>query len=136
MRRRKACPKRAQLEFAVVLDQVRRRKEAFIARLQSLVYADGPCILYKGAKNVNGYGRMNFRFKDHRRRTREASHVQIEAHRLFLILRLGTPIPTDREAGHYFCHNEACVRHVELQTREQNLAIRDAQKIEDDSIPF
>lgn len=128
-RRRRGKPSRRQLEFEVVRHHVKKNKVAFIARLQRNVEVSGDCVLWRGSKKSDGYARLNFRYK--------GGHVQIDAHRLFLILQIAQPIPQGFEAGHRAgCPHRNCVRHVFLQHYKDNLAARDNGKETDDTCPF
>lgn len=105
---RRGKKSRRQLEFNVVRDQIVRRSQAFYARLLRNLQQVGDCIVYGGALSKNGYAYVTFRYK--------GQHVTIHAHRLFLILRLGTPIPVGIDAGHEFgCPHRHCVKHVFAQ---------------------
>ncbi len=125
---RTGCPKRRMLEFRVVVDQVKRRKEEFIARLQRNLTAQGECLLYGGTLDHKGYARLNFRYR--------GRHVTIHAHRLFLILRQCAPLPKGFEAGHTKgCVSRTCVRHVELQHYRVNAHTNNGET-KDNQIPF
>lgn len=116
-------------EFEIIVDQVRRRKEAFIQRLSRNVmvvqrHMPEPCQIWTGTSS-RYYGRITFRLVG--MGNRKESHVQLDAHRVFLILKLGRPIADNMEAGHT-CGESLCMRHIEEQTRTQNLQERDARK--------
>ena len=106
-------------EWAILVDQVRRHRERLIARLIRNTKVEGTCLIWTGARGSanGGYPKMNFRHK--------GRHAQIDVHRLFLMLMDCAPIPEGFEAGHYLCHNQLCVVHVERQTRADNLKARD-----------
>lgn len=111
---RKGNPERRALEFAVIVNQVKRNKERFIRRLSRRLVKEGECYVFKGTRDGNGYARLNFRHVGGR-------HVTIHAQRVFLILATGAPIPEGYEAGHAkFCKNRACVRHVALEHYKSN----------------
>lgn len=105
---------RRQLEFDVIVDQVKRRKQAFITRLQSrLVSTVTGCLYYEGAQDHKGYPVMNFKYR--------GQHVQIGVHRVFAILGACGPIPRGMEAAHADeCTSRTCVRHVALQHYKDN----------------
>lgn len=117
-------------EWAVIEDQLRRNREAFIARLQRLVRVDGDCRTWTGAPDANGYARLCFYVPGQRRRGRQPRKFFIGVHRLFLMLALKRPINEGMEAGHYECHNRLCVKHVIEQTKQENLQHRDARRKE------
>ena len=107
-------------EFEIIVDQVKRRRDEFIARLQRRVSPPvpnpelgTPCRFWLGQVTPNGYGRISFRLPGR-------EHTNLYVHRLFLILRLCRPLAADREAGH-LCHNRLCVVHLEEQTRNDNM---------------
>lgn len=109
---RKCSVARRRLEFEIILGQVKKDKERFIARLERNIRREGDCIIWRGRKDTCGYGHINFRH--------HGKHHPIAVHRLFLILRLCSPIPAGYEAGHT-CGNRACVKHVQLQTWQHNM---------------
>jgi len=113
-------PDRAQQEYDVLIDQVTRRHAEFWARIKRNLRIEGECRIWTGAVGSNGYPKMNIRLTKPRRT------FQIQMHRAFLVMMTNAPIPKDKEAGHYQCFNRACVRHVKLQTRQENLRDRDA----------
>lgn len=112
---------RNEQEWAVILDQIKRRKEQFIARLERNVRKDGDCYLWVGRGHSNGYGEINFRIGTNKT-------FCIGAHRLFLILKIQRPIADGMEAGHFHCHNARCMKHVVEQTRTNNLYQRDLKR--------
>jgi len=125
---RRGVAARRKLEFAVVCDQVRRRKPQFTARLQRHLRADGGCLLYAGTLDHKGYARINFKYG--------GRHVSIGAHRVFLILKICKPIPLEFEAGHEpGCKSRCCVRHVALQHYKSN-AVTNGQKAARADVPF
>lgn len=93
------------------MDNIRRRKDKFIARLNSRLEKRGDCLCYNGTKDQNGYARLSLSYKpDEKRR----QIVTIHAHRLFLILKLRRPIRLSHEAGHLeTCEHRTCVLHVQ-----------------------
>lgn len=95
---------------------VKQDKQRLIARLQRMVVREGDCYLWAGAVKRNGYGCLNFR--------QDSKHVQFSAHRVFMTLMLCAPIPADKEVGHHTCFNRRCVKHIKLETRQENLANR------------
>lgn len=110
---RRGKKSRRNLEFAVIRDQIERRSKAFYARLLRHLHRVGDCIVYNGSTVNCGYAAINFSYK--------GRHVQIHAHRVFLILKLGTPIPVGIDAGHEFgCPHRNCVLHVFAQPYEDN----------------
>ena len=114
-RTREGNAARRQLEFAIVLDQVKRRKEAFIARLSSHIIQRGTCLCYEATKDHKGYARLNFRHK--------GKHISIAVQRVFMILKLCKPIPLAHEAGHTEeCEHRTCVRHLQLEHYADNAA--------------
>lgn len=119
-------------EYKIILDQVRRRKEAFIHRLASnLVTLPGPlatpCRVWVRATHMNGYASVSIRLPGKRVRGENANHVKLLVHRLFLIMKLRRPIAEGMEAGH-LCGNRICVAHVQEQTRNENLKERDGRQ--------
>lgn len=97
------------------MDQVKRRKAAFIARLSARLRQAGACLLYDGTKDHKGYARFNVRYK--------GEVVSIGAHRGFLILSLGRPIRRGYEAGHSeICEHRACVAHLREEHYRTNAA--------------
>lgn len=95
-----------------MMDQVRRRKEAFTARLNARIEMRGQCLLYRGSL-AEGYPCINFRFK--------GQHIKMKAHRVFAILKHGAPLPLNYDVGHLpECPNRACVKHIELEHRYSN----------------
>ena len=108
-------PARRQLEFDVVRDQTMRRKDAFVARLVSHLHARGECMVYEGTLDHKGYARLNFRYR--------GMNVTIHAHRVFLIMQIGKPIPLGYEAAHEKgCQHRTCVAHVRLEHYKKNAA--------------
>jgi hypothetical protein len=114
-------PARRKLEFAVVKDQLARRREKFIARLTSRLVRRGDCLCYEGTLDHKGYARMNFRYR--------GQHVSIHVHRLFLILKIGKPIPQGYESGHEkHCQHRTCVQHVSLEHYTSNAVTQSAEQ--------
>jgi hypothetical protein len=106
---------RRRLEFNVIVDQVRRRKAEFIARLQKNLVPVGECLCYRGVTDHKGYPVMNFKY--------EGQPVQIGVHRVFAILGACRPIPRGMEAAHGDeCKERTCVLHVSLQHYKVNAA--------------
>lgn len=114
---------RRLLEFEVVMDQVKRRKDALIARIQRWTRAEGECVVWHGAHDGCGYGVLSFKYM--------RKHIKINVPRIVLIMQLGTPIPESIEAGHT-CGNRACIRHIEAQHYKDNLLERDQRNGKDD----
>lgn len=115
---------RAELEFAIVVDQSVRRKEQFIARLNRWIKIKPgcmgtPCRIWQGStrggKYRGKYPCMNFYYM--------GACIMVDVHRVFLIMMLGRPIAEGMECGH-LCHNSKCCVHVEEQTRQENLWAR------------
>ena len=118
---RKGNPETRKLEFDVIMDQVKRRKEAFAARLAKHLRTKGECRLYAGTLDHKGYARLNFRY--------QGRHVSIHAHRLFLIMKLRKPIPLEYEAGHEeCCKHRNCVIHVRLEHYKKNASTNGGKK--------
>lgn len=112
MKRREGSERRRALEYRVLVGAMRHR-ERFISRLQRQVEGAGQCVLFKGSKRSNGYGRMSFRFN--------RQHLNIDVHRLFLILMMGRPIRIGFDAGHESgCPFRHCVRHIFEQDLYEN----------------
>lgn len=118
---RKGNPATRQLEFDVVMDQVKRRKEAFAARLTKHLRKRGECRVYDGTLDHKGYARLNIYYR--------GQHVTIHAHRLFLIMKIRKPIPLEYEAGHTEeCNHRNCVVHVRLEHYKKNAATNGGKK--------
>lgn len=121
-------------EFQIIQRELVGHKERFIARLTRNLRVRGACVIWtgyhRGGKLGNEYPCMSFRI--------DGRSMPFSVHRIFLTLRLCRPINRFMEAGHYYCHNSSCVRHVEEQTRAQNLRERDAryQEKRADYLPF
>lgn len=89
------------------MDQVTRRKAAFIARLNRRITPDGDCLLYNGSL-ADGYPCINFRYK--------GQHIKMKAHRVFMILKHKAPLPIGYDVGHTpECKSLRCVKHIELE---------------------
>lgn len=133
--KRRGRVERRRAEFAAIQQAVRKNKQRLIRRLQGLVRTDGDCIRFLGSHTKDGYGRLNFTYKTAHSQTR---HIQIYAHRAFLILKLGRPIKMDHDAGHEEgCKHRDCVCHVFEQhwTTNSQLAF-DKKNGDSDQIPF
>lgn len=114
---REGVAERRALEYAVVRDQVKRRRDAFMARIYARLERDGDCLCFAGTLDHKGYARLNFRYN--------GQHVTIGAHRLFLILKIKKPIPLEYEAGHMpECNHRNCVKHLRLEHYKSNAATR------------
>lgn len=105
--------------YDILVNQVRRRKDALIKRLERNIRWEGGCAIWTGAKNSHGYGRINFRVG--------SKHAQFTAHAVFMTLMLKAPIPDDKEIDH-ICNRRDCVRHLQLVTRIENLKRRDERR--------
>lgn len=117
---RQGSARRRRLEFDVVMDQVRRRKDAFEQRLQRNLETRGECLCYRGTRDHKGYARLNLSYKPDER---PARIVTVHAHRLFLILKLRRPIRRGFEAGHTDeCAHRTCVMHVAEEHYSSNAA--------------
>lgn len=104
---------RRKKEFAVVRHHIERRPQAFYAYLLRKVKQVGNCFVWTGSKRRTGYGRVSLRMNGER--------YTIDAHRLFLILALGHPIPVGYDAGHRpECKHRNCVLHVFKQRFDEN----------------
>lgn len=126
-RGRSGSQARRMLEYQVVFDQVARRKDEFTARIKRrTTITDDGCLIYNGASRRGLYPRMNFRYN--------GKHVQIDACRVFLILRLGRPIYIGMEAGHT-CNNTRCVQHLEEITWQENQREKNARQYGYDEPP-
>lgn len=110
---RNGSAKRRRLEFNVIADQIARRKDAFMRRLQRRLRAVGDCLLYEGTKDHKGYARANFRYN--------GKLVTIGMHRAFLIMKLKRPIRRGYEAGHLpECQHRSCVKHLREEHYKTN----------------
>lgn len=99
---------RRAFEYAVIMDQIERRREEFMQRLSRHVERRGDCMCYLGTVDHKGYARLSFRY--------QGLHVSIHAHRVFLIIKTRAPIPLGYEAGHtHECQRRTCVKHVRLE---------------------
>lgn len=118
---RKGNPETRRLEFAVVMDQVKRRKDAFAKRLTARLRKRGDCTIYDGTLDHKGYARLNIYY--------QGRIVTIHAHRLFLIMKLRKPIPLEYEAGHEpDCKHRNCVVHVRLEHYKKNASTNGGRK--------
>lgn len=114
--------RRRKLEFQAVMDNVIRRKDAFMQRLQRNLVKRGSCLCYRGTLDHKGYARLNLSHR-HMYRGVERKRVTIHAHRLFLILKLKRPIRRGYEAGHLSrCEHRTCVVHVREEHYRSNAA--------------
>lgn len=109
----------------MITDQVKRRKEAFILRLQKNLKSEGTCLSYTGAtrggRSGPGYPTTGFRVPG-QSNGKDRGRVQIGVHRLFLILLLYRPIRKGYEAGHTCPRNDrSCVVHVQEMTHKENM---------------
>ena len=78
----------------------RGNKEKLIARLSRNLVRSGQCWIWTGAKDHDGYPKMNFRH--------DGKHVQVYVHRVFFVLREGRDPSEGMELDHK-CQNPACV---------------------------
>lgn len=124
--------RRRRFEFRVLVHHVKKDKPRLIKRLQNmLTEATGPqgCFVWKGSRHYGSppaYGSINFRY--------HGRHVQIGAHRLFLMLMLQRPIKVGYDAGHT-CNNTMCCRHVTEQKSSANVKDRN-ERAHGDGVPF
>lgn len=72
---------RRRLEFNAVMYNVRRRKQAFIDRLQARLMPRGECLCYNGSLDHKGYARLTLSYKPEGADL--ARVVAIHAHRLY-----------------------------------------------------
>ena len=101
-------PKRRKLEFAIVMDQLARRRAAFSARLKRNLEPAGDCLLYRGTLDRRGYPRIAFRYM--------GKIYSLRAHTVFLILKIKKPIPVGFDVGHEpICTNNACIKHIRAE---------------------
>lgn len=101
----------------IIRSQDPERLAARLARNAQLVdrgYEHGPCLEHTGARNNDGYGKMNFRCC--------GQHVQVYAHRVILTLKLGREIPSNMHPDHK-CQNPACRHpdHIQMVTARRNV---------------
>jgi hypothetical protein len=133
LRMTKDTSKAAVTEWDIVVREVKHHRERFIARLQRHLVVDGECVIWTGAcrggRTGPGYPTMNFNVGKNKRRC-------VDVHRIFLMLMLCRPIAPKMEAGHYFCMNTRCVRHVQEETRLENLKELNGRQKATDSCPF
>lgn len=127
MRKRRGVARRRRLEFDTVVFQVKKDKGRFISRLnRNLRYSEG-CLRWKGSRRSNGYGRISVRKAG-------GAKLNIDVQRLFLILKLGTPIPMNIEAGHApGCPNRDCVFHIMPQHYTDNMNQANGKKAEQEA---
>lgn len=106
--------------YAVLHDIIDRGgRERLIARIERNTRWEGDCLVWTGAIKRNGYGAINFKY--------DGRHVQFSIHAVFMTLMRCAPLPDDMEVDH-FCNNRACVRHLQLVTRQENLRMRDERR--------
>lgn len=110
---RNGSARRRKLEFMVVRDQILRRKEQFIRRLEArVVHEVSGCKRYR-ATCSDGYPLITFRYK--------GKLVVMKVHRVFAIIRHCAPIPLGMDVGHLpTCKNRDCVVHTALQPADDN----------------
>lgn len=134
--RGKGNPLRRRLEYNIVIRQARKDPERLKRRLKGLLNDQTPmlpgignCLLWTGSIDKSGYGRINFTDVGD-------CHVQIAAHRLFLIMMLRRPIAMKHDAGHMKgCPHRHCVRHVFEQPMAENYNTARG-KDDGDDVPF
>lgn len=95
-------------------------KERLAARLERNILRinggeNGGCIEWAGAKNNDGYGKMNF--------YHDGQHVQVYAHRVFWVLANRKEIPSHLVLDHICC-NRACVNPAHLRLVAQKTNVR------------
>lgn len=108
----------------LLIDQVRRRKEAFIHRLEQRIQMGGipdgyttPCRFYNGA-SYHGYPNLTFHLPGS-----NGDKYVVHAHRLFWVLANCQEIPKGMEPDHT-CQNRACIAHLNLVPMAENRAAR------------
>jgi hypothetical protein len=90
--------------------------ERLMARLsRNVQHTDTGCIEWAGARNNDGYAKLNFRM--------EGEHVQVYAHRLFWVLSNKREIPSHLVLDHTCC-NRACVNPAHLRLVAQKTNVR------------
>ena len=89
-------------------DRLTTRLERHLAR------QDNGCIEWAGARNNDGYAKLNFHH--------DGAHVQLYAHRVFWVLANKREIPSNMVLDHT-CQNRACCNpaHLELVTQQTNV---------------
>lgn len=80
-----------------------------------LAHQDNGCIEWAGARNNNGYAKMNF--------WQDGETVQLYAHRVFWVLANHREIPSHLVLDHTCC-NRACVNPGHLQLVAQKTNVR------------
>lgn len=101
------------------MDNVKRRKAKFIARLEARLRKVGTCLCYDGTLDHKGYARLNLSYLPGGKGP--AQIITIHANRLFLIMKLGRPLRRGFEAGHEKdCHHRTCVIHVQEEHYKSN----------------
>ncbi len=110
---------RRKREFAFVWHRLTKDPWLFLSWLGRNLERDGECVLFRGSRSRDGYARVSLR--------KNGERCTVDAHRLFLILQLGEPIPVGYDAGHADgCKHRNCVAHVFKQPFHEN-AITDAE---------
>lgn len=103
------------------MDQITRRKAAFIDRLNGRLVQRGACLCYRATLDHKGYARINLSYKPDPSKLREL--ISIGVHRLFLIMKLQRPIKRGFEAGHLpECNHRTCVAHLREEHYKTNAA--------------
>lgn len=107
--------------LAIVQDQIRRNKEGLLNRLLKHSERQPPqpgqtvgCLLWRAAKNNDGYPKMNFVFR--------GKHYTIYVHHVTHALHTGKEVPEGTERDHT-CNTRHCIepRHLEPVTHKENL---------------
>lgn len=111
--------KKNQIEYEIVKEQVLKNKGRFLSRLSRNLSQVGDCLVWTGATQKNGYGRMNFRWR--------GKHVQLMVHRVFGVMFDHGPIPDGYHVDHC-CFNILCVKHLEVVPYQENLKRRDDRR--------
>lgn len=106
-------------EFLIVVDQVERNAERFIARLNRNIKRVGDCRLWQGG-SISGRNGGNYRSTSFVYRGKQ---YMVYVHRLFLVMMLRHPIPKGYHVGHdhAICKNSNCVFHLFLEESKQNV---------------
>lgn len=111
----------------VLLDQLRKgNKERLIARLVKHLEKRGQCWIWTGARNSDGYPKMNFAFKGR-------GHTQVYVHHVFFVLRTGRDIRKGMELDHK-CLNRSCVWCTQEVTAKRNKQLAHERKTKKASI--
>lgn len=107
MKLRKYSEGAPRLIKPVIASKIATDREALTFRLARLVRkTETGCVEFLGAKNRDGYAKINFRH--------EGRHLQFYAHRVFYTLATGREIPRDKVLDHK-CRNRCCVNPAHMQ---------------------